>query len=169
MTSNLPKDAGNLFHKGAKYTFEDATFYAYGVGITTEMVQQACDQAAASYLRHGLNWLHISMDKPQFFTVGSAGQFELLSDCINLYVERLRLTLDATDATHSNKSLPMYPHGFIIVQDANRAMLALACKNFVLFPTMSNYVKRFRTYEGETRQPKTLSSGIRIFKKYGTG
>ncbi|WXC44127.1 hypothetical protein QX201_003862 [Fusarium graminearum] len=122
MTSNLPKDAGDLFHKGAEYNFEGATFYAYGVGVTTEMVQQACDDAAASYLKH------ISMDKPQFFTVGSTGQLQFLSDCINLYVERLRLTLDATDATHSNESLPMYPHGFIIVLDANTAMLALACK-----------------------------------------
>ncbi|CAF3557847.1 hypothetical protein SNK03_003846 [Fusarium graminearum] len=122
MTSNLPKDAGELFHKGAEYDFEGATFYAYGVGVTTEMVQQACDDAAASYLKH------ISMDNPQFFTVGSTGQLQFLSDCINLYVERLRLTLDAADATHSNESLPMYPHGFIIVLDANTAMLALACK-----------------------------------------
>ncbi|EKJ69141.1 hypothetical protein FPSE_10665 [Fusarium pseudograminearum CS3096] len=125
MTCYLPNDAGDLFDKGVEYNFEGATFYAYGVGVTTEMVQQACDDAAASYAKHVLNWP--PMDKPQIFRVGSTSQYILLSDCINLYVERLRLTLDVTDATRSNKSLPMYPHGFIIITP-NKAILALACK-----------------------------------------
>ena len=109
-----------VFEKALHYALDNAPILAFPAnGTTASAAQKICDEATESYARKILNWPNGRLGKPDIFEIHTGDdKLEDLDDCIELFVNLLRKTLDSAPeppAQNPAEELPMYPHAFVIV------------------------------------------------------